>query len=55
MITLKGNVWFEIHPGATGIHGWDKEKLLELPIAQRPTIKEAWTKFFTWAISRAKH
>ena len=55
MITPKGNDLFEIHPEATEIHEWTKEDLLKLPIARRPTIKEAWTKFFTWAISRAKH
>ena len=49
MITPKGNDEFEIHPEATAIHGWSKEKLLELPIAQRPTIKDAWIDFISWA------
>ena len=49
MITPKGNDEFEIHPEATAVHGWSKDRLLELPIAQRPTIKDAWIEFISWA------
>lgn len=34
---------FEIHPKATEVHGWTKEKLLALPKEQRPNLIEAWS------------
>ena len=29
---------FEIHPKATEVHGWTKEKLLALPQRERPSF-----------------
>ena len=36
---------FEIHPKATEVHGWTKEKLLDLPVEERPTLDRAWLEF----------
>ena len=49
MITPKGNEDFEINLGAANVHGWTKERLLSLPNSERPTIKDAWIAFFSWA------
>jgi len=29
---------FTIHPEATKVNGWTREKLLDLPLDQRPTL-----------------
>ena len=34
---------FEIHPKATEVHGWTKEKLLALPQRERPSFAQAWS------------
>ena len=39
---------FTIPAGASGVHGWTKERLLALPENERPTFNVVWKNFLKW-------
>ena len=43
-----GSLDFHIHPDATEINGWNRKKLLALPVAERPTFDKVWKNFLKW-------
>ena len=47
MITPKSKD-FIITYGSTEIHGWTKEKLINLQKKHRPTLDQAWKDFMDW-------